>query len=42
VGAFAYGLASGRDDIASMKLGMARATDSVTRPGTQTSYTPCQ
>ncbi len=40
VGAFAYGLASGLDDIASVQLGMARATDSVTRPGTQTSYTP--
>lgn len=39
VGAFAYGLASGLDDIASVQLGMARATDSVTRPGTQTSYT---
>ncbi|MCH7854481.1 MAG: ribokinase [Proteobacteria bacterium] len=39
VGAFAYGLASGLDDIASVQLGMDRATDSVTRPGTQTSYT---
>jgi ribokinase len=38
VGAFAYGLASGMDELDAIALGMACASDSVTRPGTQTSF----
>ena len=38
VGAFAYGLAAGLDEAQAVRLGMACATDSVTRPGTQTSF----
>ncbi len=37
VGAFAYGLAAGLDELTSAKLGVACATDSVRRPGAQTS-----
>ena len=40
VGAFAYGLAKGLDPVAAAKLGMDRATDSVTKLGTQSSYAP--
>jgi ribokinase len=38
VGAFAYGLASGWDEAASVRLGCAIATESVLRPGTQASF----
>jgi ribokinase len=38
VGAFAYGLASGMDELDAIALGMACASDSVTRLGTQTSF----
>ncbi len=38
VGAFAYGLAAGRDELAAARLGIACASDSVTRHGTQSSY----
>jgi ribokinase len=38
VGAFAVGLAMGRDPAAAARLGCAAASDSVTRPGTQRSY----
>lgn len=38
VGAFAVGLAMGRDPVAAARLGCAAASDSVTRPGTQRSY----
>jgi ribokinase len=38
VGAFAFGLAAGLDDLAAARLGIACASDSVTRPGTQSSY----
>lgn len=38
VGAFAFGLAAGLDDLAAVRLGIACASDSVTRPGTQSSY----
>lgn len=38
VGAFAVGLALGRDPEAAARLGCAAASDSVTRPGTQRSY----
>ena len=38
VGAFAYGLASGMDELDAIALGIACASDSVTRPGTQTSF----
>ena len=40
VGAFAYGLAKGLDPVVAAKLGMDRATDSVTKLGTQSSYAP--
>lgn len=38
VGAFAFGLAAGLDELAAVRLGIACASDSVTRPGTQSSY----
>jgi ribokinase len=38
VGAFAFGLASGWDEIAAVRLGCAVAADSVLRPGTQSSF----
>lgn len=38
VGAFAYGLAAGMDELDAIALGIACAADSVTRPGTQTSF----
>jgi ribokinase len=38
VGAFAYGLAAGLDELAAVRLGIACASDSVTRHGTQSSY----
>jgi ribokinase len=38
VGAFAYGLAAGLDEITAVRLGIACASDSVTRPGTQSSF----
>jgi ribokinase len=38
VGAFAYGLASGRDEADAVRLGCAIATDSVQRAGTQSSF----
>jgi ribokinase len=38
VGAFAYGLASGWDEVAAARLGCAIAADSVQRPGTQSSF----
>jgi ribokinase len=38
VGAFAYGLAAGMDELDAIALGVACAGDSVTKPGTQTSF----
>ena len=38
VGAFAFGLAAGLDDVHAVRLGIACASDSVTRTGTQSSY----
>lgn len=38
VGAFAFGLAAGMDEITAMNLGCLCASDSVTRKGTQSSY----
>jgi ribokinase len=38
VGAFAYGLAAGLDEVAAIRLGIACASDSVTRTGTQSSF----
>jgi ribokinase len=38
VGAFAYGLGAGLDEVRAVRLGIACATDSVTRHGTQSSY----
>ena len=38
VGAFAVGLARGTDPVAAARLGCVVASDSVTRPGTQTSF----
>ena len=38
VGAFCHGLASGMNEVDAVKLGMACASDSVTRAGTQTSF----
>ncbi len=38
VGAFAYGLAAGLDDLAAVRLGIRCASDSVTRPGAQASF----
>jgi ribokinase len=38
VGAFAYALAGGWDEVAAVRLGIACAADSVTREGTQTSF----
>ncbi|HEX3265451.1 MAG TPA: ribokinase [Candidatus Limnocylindrales bacterium] len=38
VGAFAYGLAAGLDQVSAVRLGIACASDSVTRHGTQSSY----
>jgi ribokinase len=38
VGAFAFGLASGWDELAAVQLGCAAAADSVRRPGTQSSF----
>jgi ribokinase len=38
VGAFAVGLAAGMPAVGAARLGIACATDSVTRPGTQASY----
>lgn len=38
VGAFAYGLAAGFDEERAVRLGIACASDSVTRPGTQSSF----
>jgi len=39
VGGFAVGLASGLDEIRAVRLGIVCASDSVTRPGTQSSFT---
>ena len=38
VGAFAFGLAAGLDELAALRLGVACASDSVTRLGTQSSF----
>ena len=38
VGAFAFGLASGWDEVAAIRLACAIAADSVRRPGTQSSF----
>jgi ribokinase len=38
VGAFAYGLAAGFDEEVAVRLAIACASDSVTRPGTQSSF----
>jgi ribokinase len=38
VGAFAYGLATGLDEATAVRLAIACASDSVTRPGTQSSF----
>jgi ribokinase len=38
VGAFAFGLAAGLGDVVAVRLGIASASDSVTRHGTQSSY----
>jgi ribokinase len=38
VGAFAFGLGAGLDEIAAIRLGIACASDSVTRRGTQSSF----
>ena len=38
VGAFAYGIASGYTTKDAIKIGVEKASDSVTRPGTQSSY----
>ena len=38
VGSFAFGLASGLDEVRASRLGIACASDSVTRHGTQSSY----
>jgi ribokinase len=38
VGAFGYGLAAGLDEQTAVRLGIACASDSVTRPGTQSSF----
>jgi ribokinase len=38
VGAFAYGLAAGLDEVVAIRLGVACASDSVTRAGTQSSF----
>ncbi|MDH5422094.1 MAG: ribokinase [Acidimicrobiia bacterium] len=38
VGSFGHGLAIGLDELAAAQLAMACASDSVTRPGTQTSF----
>ena len=38
VGAFAYGLAAGLDELTAVRLAIACASDSVTREGTQSSY----
>jgi ribokinase len=38
VGAFAYGLAAGLDELDAVRLGIALASDSVTRTGTQSSF----
>ena len=38
VGAFAYGLAAGLDEVTAVRLGIACASDSVTRTGTQSSF----
>jgi ribokinase len=38
VGAFAFGLAAGLGDLVAVRLGIASASDSVTRHGTQSSY----
>ncbi|MDP6480563.1 MAG: ribokinase [Acidimicrobiales bacterium] len=40
VGSFVAGLAAGLDETAAIRLGMACAGESVTRPGTQTSFPP--
>ena len=38
VGAFAYGLAAGLTELKAVRLGIACASDSVTRSGTQSSF----
>lgn len=38
VGAFAFGLAAGLDELVAIRVAVACASDSVTRPGTQSSY----
>jgi ribokinase len=38
VGAFAFGLAAGMPELEAVRLGVALASDSVTRPGTQASF----
>jgi ribokinase len=38
VGAFAFGLAAGLDELTAVRLGILCASDSVTKPGTQSSF----
>jgi ribokinase len=38
VGAFAYGLAAGLDELSAVRVGVLCASDSVTRPGTESSF----
>jgi ribokinase len=38
VGAFGYGLAAGLDELSAVRLGILCASDSVTKPGTQSSF----
>jgi ribokinase len=38
VGAFAYGIAAGLDELSAVRLGVLCASDSVTKPGTQSSF----
>jgi ribokinase len=38
VGAFAYGLAAGLPELTAIRLGIACASDSVTKTGTQSSF----
>ena len=38
IGAFSYGIGSGKTKMDSIQLGIERASDSVTRNGTQSSF----
>ncbi len=40
IGAFAFGLAAGLDELTAARLAIACGSDSVTRPGTQASFAP--